>query len=94
MDGRVTWGSCEFVLVAVVCWDRPGACQSKTAVSCSSPRPHQDHNGWSAQCHQLPWTEAAEALGLWGLCDKTVTQVTCRAGEEEFTVANGQNEGA
>lgn len=63
MGVSITWGSCGlFVLVAAVCWDRPGACQSKTAVSCSSPRPHQGRNGWSAQCHQLP--EASGALGL------------------------------
>lgn len=75
MGESVTSGSCEsFVLVAVVCWDRPGACQSKTAVSCSSPRPHQGRNGWSAQCHQLPWTEAAEALGFW-VC---VIKQSCR----------------
>lgn len=64
----ITLGSCYlFVLVAGVCWARSGAYQSKTAVSCSSPRPHQGRNGWSAQCHQLPWTEAeaAEVLGLW-----------------------------
>ncbi len=66
MGGSITWGSCGlFVLVAVVWWDRPGACQSKTAVSCSSPRPHRGRSGWSAQCHQLPWTEASGALGLW-----------------------------
>lgn len=66
MDGsELTWGSCGLlVLVAGVCWDRPGACQSKTAVSCSSPRPHRGRNGWSAQCHQLRWTEASEDLGL------------------------------
>lgn len=65
MGRRITWGSCGLlVFVAGVCWDRPGACQSKTAVSCSSPRLHQGRNGLSALCHLLHWSEASVALEL------------------------------
>lgn len=61
----VTWGSCGLlVLVTGVCWDQPEAYQSKTAVSCSSPHPHQGRNGSSEQCHRVRWTEASGAPGF------------------------------
>ncbi len=79
MEVSITWGSWGLlVLVAEVCWDRPGAYQSKTAASCSSPRPHQGRNGWSAQCHQLHWTEASEALGLWICVIKQLHRLNAR----------------
>lgn len=72
---RITWGSCGWtVLVVGVYWSQPAVCQSKTTVSCSSPHPHQGHNGWSARCHRIPLTEASEALALcW--CNNTVQKV-------------------